>query len=81
MAKTPSEVSLLDITETINGPITINECLNEDYKCLRLDFCKETCFYHHIFDDINNMITGSLSKITLDNALNNSIHVIFDNDA
>lgn len=73
LAKKPSEINLLDIMEAIDGPITINNCLDESCECSRTDFNKKNCFYYHIFDDINEMIAEKLRKVTLDSAMNKNI--------
>lgn len=80
LAKAPSEVSLLDIMEAIDGPITINNCLDEGCECSRPDFDKKACFYYHIFDEINEMIAEKLRKVTLDNAVNNKTNKKIDGD-
>jgi Rrf2 family protein len=33
LAKSPEEVSLLDVVEAIDGPITLNECVHDDGTC------------------------------------------------
>lgn len=33
LAKSPAEVSLLDVVEAIDGPITLNECVHDDGAC------------------------------------------------
>ncbi len=73
LAKKPSEIKLLDIIEAIDGPVLINNCLDESSECSRFDLNKKNCFYYHIFDDINEMIAEKLSKITLESAVNHLI--------
>ena len=38
LAKKPAEISLLDVVEAIDGPITLNECVVEGHNCA-LDNC------------------------------------------
>lgn len=33
LARAPEEISLLDVVEAIDGPITLNECVNGEYDC------------------------------------------------
>ncbi len=33
LARTPDEISLLEVVEAIDGPILINECVNDSYHC------------------------------------------------
>ena len=39
LAKAPNEISLLDIVEAIDGPVKINECLNDPDLCVLADDC------------------------------------------
>lgn len=33
LARTPQEISLLEVVEAIDGPILLNECVNDSYQC------------------------------------------------
>ena len=33
LARMPEEISLLEVVEAIDGPILINECVNDNYQC------------------------------------------------
>lgn len=33
LARSPEEINLLDVIEAIDGPILINECVNDNYQC------------------------------------------------
>ncbi len=33
LARLPDEISLLEVVEAIDGPIILNECVNDSYKC------------------------------------------------
>jgi Rrf2 family iron-sulfur cluster assembly transcriptional regulator len=58
----PSEISLLEVVETIQGPISINRCvLNED-ACSR----NTICTVREKLMDIQKSITMGLAAITLD---------------
>ena len=54
------------IIEIIEGPLTISPCLSDDFKCEH-DGCDGecSCFYNHVFDDINYIISEKLDKISL----------------
>ena len=69
LKKNPSEITLLDIIEAVDGPIIINSCLEENRECSRTDFNKKNCFYYHVFDDISRSISDKLRKITLDRTI------------
>lgn len=66
------EITLLSIIESVDGPITINDCLDEGCECSRSNYDKKRCFYHHILDDINATISKKLGAITLEDALESS---------
>lgn len=64
LAKSPSEITALDVVTAADGPIEIHECLGEDGLCNRPDADKNACLYHHIFGDINKYIVEKLGKVT-----------------
>jgi DNA-binding IscR family transcriptional regulator len=33
LAKQPDEITLLDVVESIDGPIALNECVNDESAC------------------------------------------------
>lgn len=39
LAKTPEEISLLDVVEAIDGPILLNECVGDNSSCSFGDSC------------------------------------------
>jgi Rrf2 family protein len=39
LAATPEEITLLDVVEAIDGPIALNECVNDDGACSFGDDC------------------------------------------
>ncbi|MEI6288969.1 MAG: Rrf2 family transcriptional regulator [Chloroflexota bacterium] len=39
LAKAPDEITLLDVVESIDGPITLNECVNDENGCSFGDDC------------------------------------------
>jgi Rrf2 family protein len=39
LAKQPEEITLLDVVESIDGPIALNECVNEENGCSFGDDC------------------------------------------
>lgn len=39
LAKAPQEISLLDVVEAIDGPIALNECVNDEHACNFGDDC------------------------------------------
>ena len=39
LAKPPEEITLLDVVETIDGPILLNECVADSHRCSFEDDC------------------------------------------
>ena len=69
LAKQASEITMLAVVETIDGPIEITRCLNGGYECSRSNSDKNMCYFHNIFCKINKMIASELSETTLDMAI------------
>ena len=54
------KITLLDIIETIDGPIAVNRCISSDSSCNTA-----ACSVHKIMLEINCHITEKLQSITL----------------
>ena len=65
----PSEISLKNVIELIDGPIAMIRCLESAEGCA-LNKDKTACIYHHIFDTISLDVASKLSKITISDVLN-----------
>jgi len=61
LAKKPSEISLLDIMEAIQGPAKINLCVIDSKKC-RLS---SHCSVHPVWVDIRKEVEKRLQKQTI----------------
>lgn len=61
LAKKPSEISLFDIMESMQGPTTINLCVNDSKKC-RLS---STCPVHPVWMEIRQEVEKRLQKQTV----------------
>ncbi len=46
LARSPEQITLLDVVEAIDGPILLNECVNGEYECTI-----ENCPIHQIWCD------------------------------
>lgn len=64
LSRAPKEISIRQILEIIDGPITFNRCVANTYECSRVS-CKQTCPFHLVFTSINKAITERLDKINL----------------
>lgn len=70
----PNEITMRQIVELIDGPLTISRCLDSEYECSYVAQNKSSCFFHKVFDDINVKFADELDKVTLDMALHNDLN-------
>ncbi len=66
LAKRPEEITLLEILETMEGPISVVECVRSPEKCTRRTLCPA----RDIWSKLNDGIRELTQKITLDDILN-----------
>jgi len=66
LAKLPEEITLLEILETMEGPISVVDCVHSPEKCKR----QELCPARDVWTELNEGIRELTSKITLDDILN-----------
>lgn len=52
LAKAPEEISLLDVVESIDGPISLNECVNEEQGCTFGEECPLRSIWCDAQDDL-----------------------------
>ena len=57
LARTPEEISLLDVVEAIDGPILLNECVGDDGVCT----FDESCPMRPIWCDAQKELVNRLS--------------------
>ncbi|MDR3552086.1 MAG: Rrf2 family transcriptional regulator [Clostridia bacterium] len=62
LVREPSEITLRDVIEAVDGPILIGRCL-DGLACKRVDN-PQVCFYHNAFADVSEMVRDKLSSIT-----------------
>ena len=60
--KHPSEISLLNIIESIEGPVLMNECAMNKKACDMSD----TCSVHPVWVKIREIVEGTLSDYNLE---------------
>ena len=65
LAKSPDDISLLAITEALDGPVSILTCLSKPKTCKR----HRNCPARTIWGDLNLTIRGALSAITLSSVM------------
>ncbi len=64
--KKPDEITLLDIVEVMEGPLSVVGCVALPEKCTSSAHCSA----HHIWDKINSDIRKSMRKFTLQDVIN-----------
>ncbi len=68
LAKLPSEVSLGDVIETVEGTYCFSRCLNDSYSCSHGK--SGICRYQKVFNDISEDVKNKLDSYTFDMFLN-----------
>ena len=66
LVKPPEEITLLEILETMEGPISVVECVRSPEKCSRRTLCPA----RDIWSKLNDGIRELTQQITLDDILN-----------
>lgn len=62
LLKKPSQISLLEVVEAFEGPITFTRCFIKKEQCKRIDFCPVNKVLH----EINECFREKLSSYTFD---------------
>lgn len=72
LACPPSEITVRQIVELIDGPIALNRCADPCYRCTRVGFDKASCAYHRLFAAASERLASDLDGITLAQILQDS---------
>ncbi|MBQ8781151.1 MAG: Rrf2 family transcriptional regulator [Oscillospiraceae bacterium] len=64
LAKKPSEISLKDVIEAVEGRYTLSKCLSDSYECSRGMSGK--CCFQRVFNEISVMVDEKLAEYTFD---------------
>ena len=67
LARQPRELTVLDIVEVMEGPMSIVDCVRKPEKCSRFG----NCATRNIWDQLNSDIRDSMRKITLQQIIDN----------
>lgn len=59
LAKTPEEISLLEVVEAIDGPITLNECVHDEAACNFGSTCPLRAVWCDAQDELINRLKGT----------------------
>ena len=66
LAKSPEKITLLEVLETMEGPLSVVECVRSPEKCKRQTLCPA----RNIWTQLNDGIRELTRNITLDDILN-----------
>ena len=61
LAKSPDDITLLEIIETMQGPLAILDCLRPGSDCPK----KRTCLARRVWEDVNSAFANTLESVTL----------------
>ena len=64
LARSGDEIKVLELVETIDGPVMISKCLDCEHDCSR-NPCKTECKMHIAFGEINKKLIENLGTITV----------------
>ena len=65
LARSPDDITVLQILEMIDGPLHINRCLEEGYVCSRMGRQTGRCVVHRLFSELSGQLAAQLSQITV----------------
>lgn len=61
LLRDPAEITLLDVIQVLEGPVSLVECVDDPKYCSRA----EICVAHSVWEEVAQSIRGALQKITL----------------
>ena len=61
LARSPEEISILDVLEAIDGPVLMNECVSDACECA----FKATCKIHRFWCETKDQVAARLGGATL----------------
>lgn len=56
LSKPPSEITVADILNVLEGPIEISECIDDEVTCVRTGYCATRLLWIKIRDSVNQVI-------------------------
>ena len=69
LARAPGEITVGDIIDAMEGPLSFSECLDDEKACPRCEGCCTRSVWEYLTDKINNL----LDSITLEDMLSGNI--------
>lgn len=61
LLRDPADISLLDVIQILEGPVSLVECVDDPASCPRT----EDCMAHGVWTEVSREIRGALQKISL----------------
>lgn len=74
LALPPSEITMRQVVEAIDGSLEISRCLGGDYECSR-NYDKKGCTFHLIFERLNAELAEKLGRITIAEVADDSVSI------
>ena len=65
LARNPEEISMLQVVNILEGPLSLVECLSQDVACNHID----TCVARSVWQEVNGAVEKALAGITLADVL------------
>ena len=66
LKKKPSEISVGEIVEMIDGPFKLNNCMDSAFVCSRIGCDLNSCQFHRFFVELNQQIIDTMYSKTFD---------------
>lgn len=67
LAKAPSEITMLDVIETVEVSYYLNRCHEEEFVCTR--GAKGCCCYQKVFNEITDIVSQKLAEYNFEDLL------------
>jgi len=67
LAHPPEKITMLEVLEAVDGPIALNDCVNDPESC---PFSKN-CVLHHFWSDATDELVARLKSTTFDQLVAN----------
>lgn len=61
LARRPEDINMLEVVSTLEGPLSIVECIMNEDACDRID----TCVARSVWKEVNQTVEHALKKVTL----------------
>ena len=66
LARNPSEITLIQVIEALEGTLEISRCISDCYECSRTGTEHDCCKFHRLFETLNKSLRAELGKINFE---------------